>query len=210
MRSLIEDSDALRRIGSSTLVFATGGAITGASIALIRNESIPRFTFSTALNCTIVSLTFCTTRESFLAYQQSHNPEFGLKDSQTRDWDELLSSAIAGGVTGSLLNTLVRGPRGAIPGLVGFGILCSAGQFAFTKARHFRQSMILDKEKHDVIRKGPSGLSGWKVEMPSWSPLRKISDQEHAKIIDEEIFKVDWQIRDVQAQIDALEKTPPT
>lgn len=47
-------------------------------------------------------------RESFLSYQQSKNPYYGLKNSETRDIDTLISSTMAGTTTGGLLSAAYR------------------------------------------------------------------------------------------------------
>jgi hypothetical protein len=53
-------------------------------------------------------LTNLGVRESYLAYQRSKNPQYGLKISQTQDADALFSSAMAGATTGGLLASAAR------------------------------------------------------------------------------------------------------
>lgn len=47
-------------------------------------------------------------RQTFAKHQRSKNPKFGLKDSQTRDLDDLTSSVLAGATTGGLLSAVYR------------------------------------------------------------------------------------------------------
>jgi hypothetical protein len=47
-------------------------------------------------------------RETFISYQRQKNAQFGLKDSQTKDLDALISSAMAGATTGGLLSAAFR------------------------------------------------------------------------------------------------------
>lgn len=47
-------------------------------------------------------------RETFITYQRQKNAQFGLKDSQTKDVDALISSTLAGATTGGLLSAVFR------------------------------------------------------------------------------------------------------
>ncbi|KAG0247645.1 hypothetical protein BG011_001123, partial [Mortierella polycephala] len=82
-------------------------------------------------------------RESFLRYQRSKNPYFGLKDSQTMDIDQLWSSTIAGAFTGGILSGLSRGVKAVPSGTFMFGVIAMGGQFILTKTNRYRQDRIL-------------------------------------------------------------------
>ncbi|KAI9267859.1 hypothetical protein BY458DRAFT_573016 [Sporodiniella umbellata] len=101
------------------------GATTGATMAVLKNAPIKQFSISTGLSCSVFGATFfCKTstllnwliftlfvkvvRETFISYQRQQNTQFGLKDSETRDIDALISSTMAGATTGGLLSAAFR------------------------------------------------------------------------------------------------------
>ncbi|RUS34203.1 hypothetical protein BC938DRAFT_481884 [Jimgerdemannia flammicorona] len=146
-------------------------------------------------------------RESFLAYQRRQNPRFGLKDSQTRDADDLFSSAMAGGTTGGLLYSLVRGPKGVLPGFFVFSLLCTAGQAVYTVANRYRQSLILqspvhegdDAFAHEQYQPSTTTKGKWKalwdlLEVPEWSPVRRLTDEEYKAILDAKLMELEEEV----------------
>nr|CAG8442307.1 14827_t:CDS:2 [Entrophospora candida] len=132
---------------------AFAGATTGGFYALIRgNQSIIRTSLSTGLNCGIFGTVFFSIRESCLSFQRNKNAIYEISNAKMRDIDELISSSMAGGVTGGLLSSMARGQKGIIPGFLTFSLMCGTGQFVYTKLYRLRQDLIL---KSEYDRKSP-------------------------------------------------------
>ncbi|KAF9585957.1 hypothetical protein BGW38_010772 [Lunasporangiospora selenospora] len=96
-------------------------------------------------------MTFIAFRESLLRFQRSKNPEYGLKDSQTMDIDQLWSSTLAGAGSGGILSALSRGPKSAPSGTFMFGALAFAGQWISSRASRYRQDQILAQSSFDDL-----------------------------------------------------------
>lgn len=199
------------------------GATTGATVAVLKNAPVKQFAVATGLNCGAFGATFfrklmpsskkkegqklthsqIVVRETFLTYQQSKNPQFGLKDSQTRDIDELISSAMAGATTGGLLSAAYRGPKGAAPGAVMFGLICTGLQVAYTGANKWRQTMILenDDEKPAITQ---SILKH--IHMPSWFPIHQLSEEEYNDLLDTKLQTLEAEVAALEKQLKDIEK----
>ncbi|CAO3571643.1 unnamed protein product [Mortierella alpina] len=104
-------------------------------------------------------MTFIAFRESFLRFQRSKNPSFGLKDSQTMDIDQLWSSTIAGACTGGILAALARGPKAVPSGTFMFSAMALGGQWIWTKTNRYRQDRILSTTLIDVPSSSSSSSS---------------------------------------------------
>ncbi|KAI8148039.1 hypothetical protein BJV82DRAFT_594381 [Fennellomyces sp. T-0311] len=137
-------------------------------------------------------------RETFANHQRSKNPQFGLKDSETRDRDDLVSSTLAGATTGGLLSAVFRGPKGVLPGSVMFGIICAAGQTVYTMGNRWRQDAILDAAS-------PSGLpqkSIWEsFSLPTWVPIRMLSDQEYEEMLDTRLKTLEMEVKEIEQEL---------
>ncbi|KAG0335662.1 hypothetical protein BG004_008363 [Podila humilis] len=126
-----------------TLIAGTAGATVGAVLGILRQQPVPGYAFSGGLNASLFGMTFIAFRESFLRFQRSKNPLYGLKDSQTMAIDQLWSSTVAGAFTGGILSALARGPKAVPSGTVMFGLVGFGGQWIYSKASRFRQEQIL-------------------------------------------------------------------
>ncbi|KAJ1838476.1 hypothetical protein LPJ73_007067, partial [Coemansia sp. RSA 2703] len=158
MSALLADRDARRRILTGTAAMAVVGSAVGLNVAILRDlQPITRHTLTMSANWAFCSLFFLTTREALLAEQRSRNDTLHLRMSQTRTSDEMFSSVIAGGLTGGMLAFISRGRRqSAITGAAFFAAVAAAGQFAYTKANHRRQQMILSRMQPDSVSEPPS------------------------------------------------------
>ncbi|RUS20206.1 hypothetical protein BC937DRAFT_86179 [Endogone sp. FLAS-F59071] len=223
--SAVWSEEAASTVKNGTLIAATAGATAGATMAVLRNAPVGQYTLSMSINCAIFGATFFSIRETFLAYQRRKNPSFGLKDSQTRDADDLFSSAMAGGTTGSILSSLARGPKSILPGFVLFSLITTAGQAAYSFANHRRQLLILRSQSpqedggvslpshtlppHETIGDGdetsahgrrPPPASKEKnlwdlFQMPKWSPVRKLTDEEYKSILEARLRQLDEEVK---------------
>ncbi|KAI9018581.1 hypothetical protein CLU79DRAFT_295209 [Phycomyces nitens] len=176
---------------------AISGATVGATMAVLTNSPVRKFTILTGLNCGIVGATFFAVRETFLKYQRSKNPLYGLKDSQTRDIDELVSSTMAGVTTGGLLSAIYRGHRAVIPGSVIFGAFFAGTQIIYSAANRWRQDKILEQESGNAETKNI-----WEyIKMPSWSPVRQLSSEEYNEILDNQLKVLEEEMRVIEKEL---------
>ncbi|KAL0079895.1 hypothetical protein J3Q64DRAFT_1751672 [Phycomyces blakesleeanus] len=192
------NKDLVQTVATGAGISAVTGATVGATVAVLTNSPVRTFAISTGLNCGVFGATFFAVRESFLTYQRSKNPLYGLKDSQTRDVDDLVSSTMAGVTTGGLLSAAYRGSRGVIPGSIMFGTFCAGTQLLYSAANRWRQDKILEKESgNEVVAK-----SIWEyIKMPSWSPIRQLSNDEYNEILDNQLKALEEEMRVIEKEL---------
>ncbi|CAG8441714.1 16639_t:CDS:2 [Acaulospora colombiana] len=139
----------------------------------LNNKPLFRSAFTAGTNSGVIGLTFlCMYEIFFLSTSRNNEPEI------SRDREELISSALSGGVTGGLWSALVGGRRTVVPGIIAFTLLCGTGQYFYTGLHNYRQRVILENEKVDKTR---GGILDW-LATKSWSPVRKISEEEYFKL----------------------------
>ncbi|GAN08817.1 conserved hypothetical protein [Mucor ambiguus] len=194
---------------------ALAGATTGATVAVLRNAPVKQWTVSTGLNCGVFGATFFLVRETFITYQRQKNSQFGLKDSQTRDFDDLFSSAMAGATTGGLLSAAYRGPKSVLSGVVMFGALCTGIQAVFTAGNNWRQESILKSGKLDgptfqltmkqnnmEEEKKKEGFSLLKhINLPSWFPIHQLSEDEYNELLDTKLQTLEAELAELEKKL---------
>ncbi|CEP15967.1 hypothetical protein [Parasitella parasitica] len=199
----------------STLNVALVGASTGATIAVLKNAPVKQWTVSTGLNCGVFGATFFLVRETFITYQRQKNAQFGLKDSQTRDFDAVFSSAMAGATTGGLLSAAYKGPKSMVSGAVMFGALCTGIQAAFTAGNNWRQESILKSGKLDepsfqlTMRQSnmqeeqkKTGFSLLKyINLPSWFPIHQLSEDEYNELLDTKLQTLEAELAELEKKL---------
>ncbi|TDZ38149.1 hypothetical protein CTRI78_v010922 [Colletotrichum trifolii] len=97
------------------------------------------------------------------------------------------ASALAGGTAG-MVGGLIRGPKNIVPGVIFFSVVGAAGQ---------------------AVANGIQGTPGAKEEKKSifessWSPLKKLTDDEYRHMIDEKMLKIDVEISLINDKIAQL------
>ncbi|KAK1996568.1 hypothetical protein LX36DRAFT_580138 [Colletotrichum falcatum] len=105
------------------------------------------------------------------------------------------ASAIAGGTAG-MVGGLIRGPRNIVPGVIVFSLIGGTGQAFFNSMQ----------DRPEVTEKKKSIFDS------SWSPLKKLSDDEYRDMIDEKMLKIDAEIAlidDKIAELRAAKKANP-
>ncbi|KAG0165437.1 hypothetical protein DFQ28_009400 [Apophysomyces sp. BC1034] len=180
-----------------TCLSATVGATTGTMLAVLKPAPIGQYALSTGLNCGVFGATFLMVRETFLSYQRSKNPLYGLKDSQTRDLDDLVSSTMAGITTGGLLSALYRGPRGVLPGSIMFGTITAGAQILYSAGNRWRQDKIVRREQNREDEESVSFFDY--IQVPWWSPIRPLSNEEYEQLLDE-------RLQVLEAEVEAIEQ----
>ncbi|GKT46825.1 uncharacterized protein ColSpa_07006 [Colletotrichum spaethianum] len=106
------------------------------------------------------------------------------------------ASAIAGGTAG-MVGGLIRGPKNIIPGVIVFSLIGGTGQAVYNGIQ----------DRPEVTEKKKSFFES------SWSPLKKLSDDEYREMIDEKMLKIDAEIALIDDKIAELraakEANPP-
>ncbi|SAL94987.1 hypothetical protein [Absidia glauca] len=196
-----------QHIFTGTGLSVLAGATTGATLAVLKNGSVKAYATSTGANCGVFGATFFIIRESFLSYQRKQNPMYGLKDSETRDIDDLVSSAMAGVTTGGLLSAAFRGSKGVLPGCILFGTICTGGQLIYSAANRWRQDTIVQSGLVDLpadqdIPTKNLAKSVWDaIEIPSWSPIRKLSNDEYNALLDAKLKTLEDDIQQIEREM---------
>ncbi|KAJ1934339.1 hypothetical protein FBU59_005731 [Linderina macrospora] len=150
MPNVLADRDSRNRIIFGTLGLAVTGGAVGMNIAILRNlQPIARHATTMAMNWSLYGVLFFTAREIMLVEQKSKNEPLNLRFSQTRDNDELFSSAIAGGLTGGVLALITRGRRSVPTGVGLFAAISGVGQYCYTCLNRRRQEIILQSKYSD-------------------------------------------------------------
>ncbi|KAI8074836.1 hypothetical protein BC940DRAFT_286754 [Gongronella butleri] len=188
------------------------GATVGATIAVLRNAPVKPYAVTMGLSAGVYGVTFHAIRESFLMYQRKQNAQFGLSDSQTRDFDDLFSSAMAGASAGGLLSAMYRGRRGVIPGAVMFGLLSVGLEMASISSNKWRQETIMRERLMELAPNEPLPTRRvWDyIEIPAWSPVRKISEEEYEDILDRRLKELEKQVKQIEREMKQAAKQDKT
>ncbi|KAI7862524.1 hypothetical protein BDF14DRAFT_1746084 [Spinellus fusiger] len=192
--------ESLKTTAKGTGIAAVTGATVGATMAVLTNKPVRLFSVTTGLNFGIFGATFFTVRETFLTYQLSKNPLYGLREYETRDFDHAVSSSMAGITTGGLLSAVYRGPRAVLSGAILFGVLCTGVQVIYSGANRWRQDKIMQQETMSDIH----AKSLWEyIHIPSWSPVRKLSNEEYAEILESKLKSLEEEVLLIEKELNA-------
>ncbi|ORZ23201.1 hypothetical protein BCR42DRAFT_404232 [Absidia repens] len=200
---MANNKEIAQHVFLGTGVSVLAGATTGATLAVLKNKSVKAYAASTGINCGVFGATFFIIRESFLSYQRKQNPSYGLKDSETRDIDDLVSSAMAGVTTGGLLSATFRGSRGVLPGCLLFGTICTGGQLLYSAANRWRQDTIINSGYMNLpADKDIPTKKLWDyIEIPSWSPVRKLSNDEYNALLDSKLKTLEEEVKQIEREM---------
>ncbi|KAF8507890.1 hypothetical protein BU17DRAFT_100186 [Hysterangium stoloniferum] len=161
------------------------GGILGITYAVVKAKPPLIPAASSAVNSGIVGLTFFSLREyvaspllvhavpwpSYIRRKEMLQADNKSSPSRTLSYSEMrshsmLDTALAGSMTGGILNVWRRGPSGIIPGIVTATLICSALQFTWNEANVIRVKYI-SRPKGTTL---PSG-----ADAPSPAPERSFS-----------------------------------
>ncbi|PIA14400.1 hypothetical protein COEREDRAFT_82796 [Coemansia reversa NRRL 1564] len=177
-----------------------------------------------ATNWSMYGIFFFTTREALLAEQKDKNEKYNLRQSQTRDSDELFSSAISGGLTGGLLGFIARNTKAAaVSGALLFSTISAVGQMSFTAVNHRRQQWIIRKmgldssneenQQEEEIKSSSLAarlrrmVSEDPIAMlPDWFPVRRISSDEYRMILNARREELVFEIKHLQDTIVSMNR----
>ncbi|KAG2161447.1 hypothetical protein VTO58DRAFT_110089 [Aureobasidium pullulans] len=176
-------------IGPALKIGALSGAagfVTGGVAGVIRNSPPLLFALGSSIQWFGLGTTFWGTR-SFIF--QAWDTGKGLTRS-----DKVSASTIAGGVAGSGVGLLTRGPRNAIPGAIMFSLFGFLGQ---TVSNRF--------DKSDMPVSDEPQLNFWqKFASLKWMPVTVLNDGEYENMLRERQLKLEAEIALVDERIEAL------
>ncbi|KAF6822922.1 hypothetical protein CMUS01_10894 [Colletotrichum musicola] len=109
-------------------------------------------------------------------------------ESQLTNGSKVHASALAGGTAG-MVGGLIRGPKNIVPGVIVFSMVGAVGQ-AVVNATQGSPTDV-KQEKKSIFES-------------SWSPLKKLTDDEYREMIDEKMLKIDVEIALVDDKIAEL------
>jgi hypothetical protein len=111
----------------------------------------------------------------------------------------VLVSAVSGVSSFSLAGALVRGRRGIIPGAVIGTVLATSGQLYMNWVEAARRAQELSQTEPEPIMK--------RVLKSKWSPLRIITDEDHASMLEEKALKAEAEIAVIDEELKKLQRT---
>ncbi|KAI4603425.1 hypothetical protein KJ359_003235 [Pestalotiopsis sp. 9143b] len=153
------------------------GSFVGLGTGIMRNAP-------PALFAAFAGLQWFTLGSSFVASRSLLHHAWGGEET-LRPWDKVAASTAAGGVSG-MVGGLIRGPSNIIPGVLFFSTLGGSATYLSQKFEG-RET----KEKTSILAS-------------KWSPLKKLTDQEYEKLLEEKILKLDAELAIIDDNIAAL------
>lgn len=104
------------------------------------------------------------------------------------------------------------GPRGVPSGALIYGGVCAAGQVVYTAANKWRRDTILRKQREEetgIIADEPKKSFWDYFEMPSWAPIRMISNTEYDDMLDTQLKNLETEIEELEKLIKENKKKDP-
>ncbi|KAF2453153.1 hypothetical protein BDY21DRAFT_293472, partial [Lineolata rhizophorae] len=111
--------------------------------------------------------------------------------------DKATISALAGGITGGSVAALTRGRANVLPATVMFALFCWAGQSAYNAldARHSEAVVTVPAETAVGPVKKLENAPWWvRAAGSKWSPMKIISDEDYARMLEEKLVVVEADI----------------
>ncbi|KAG9660177.1 hypothetical protein KCU95_g551, partial [Aureobasidium melanogenum] len=176
-------------IGPALKIGALSGAagfVTGSVAGVIRNSPPLLFGLGSGIQWFSLGTTYWGTR-SFIF--QAWDTGKGLTKS-----DKVSASTIAGGVAGSGVGLLTRGPRNVIPGAIMFSLFGFLGQ-----------TVSNSYDKVDLPASDEPELNFWqRFASLKWMPVTVLKDGEYEDMLREKQLKLEAEIALVDERIAAL------
>jgi hypothetical protein len=106
-----------------------------------------------------------------------------------------------------LTHTFLGGSKGVLPGCILFGTICTGGQLIYSAANRWRQDTIVQSGLVDLpvdqdIPTKNLVKSVWDaIEIPSWSPIRKLSNDEYNALLDAKLKTLEDDIQQIEREM---------
>ncbi|RMZ71146.1 beta-ketoacyl synthase [Pyrenophora seminiperda CCB06] len=194
---------------------ALPGTAYGALFGTLRTRTPVLFSIVSGAQWFAIGTTFWAFRTSTLNHTGLRNwwnisrglPIIPRDDLDPTPSDKVRASVIAGGLTGFSLGFLFRGPQNVIPGTIMFSLFGWAGQHGYhyldtRNSQNLRQQAEADANGEDKRK----GTIMYKLSQYRWSPMRALSDDEYANIMQEKLLNIEAQIAIIDDKIEAQRK----
>ncbi|GAB7354156.1 hypothetical protein MBLNU459_g4713t1 [Dothideomycetes sp. NU459] len=166
----------------------TAGVITGGVAGVIRNTPAVFFAAASGVQWFGLGTTFWGTRSFIL---QAWDTGKGTTPS-----DRTSASAIAGGVAGSGVGLLTRGPRNVVPGGIMFTIFGFVGQALYnTYDRTARPAPADGAVQKNFLQR---------LADKKWTPFTVLTDAEYEDMLKEKLLRLDAELAVVDDRIAEL------
>ncbi|OLN85703.1 hypothetical protein CCHL11_08294 [Colletotrichum chlorophyti] len=162
------------KVGALT---GTIGVFSGVAAGIIRDSTPALFAVASGIQWFALGSSYWLSRTVVL------NAWGG--EEKLSSFSKIQASAIAGGTAG-MVGGLIRGPRNIIPGVIVFSLVGGTGQAILNGVQG--KSSEPAEEKTSILSS-------------SWSPLRKLTDNEYREMIDEKMLKIDAEIALIDEKI---------
>lgn len=116
--------------------------------------------------------------------------------------EKVYISGASGALTGAGIGLLFRGRSNVIPGAIVWGLLGLGGQYAYNTAdaRH-------TQEVNGPTQEQDTNSGFWDKALRSqWSPVKRLTDQEYEKMLNEKLLAVDAEIALADEEMVKLEE----
>ncbi|KAJ1976592.1 hypothetical protein H4R34_003920 [Dimargaris verticillata] len=228
------DDQGLRRTfqyGTVGIGFLGG---TSALFWAIMNNKEPfgRYFRSWGLRFGCVGALFFGVRQSVLYSQRELEKVHRVQPYYFRDYDDMLASLTAGALAGGVSALMSGGKRAAISGMVLGGLTSGLAQWVSTFFRNKRRAYIYEKAQVSsaTTKTSHDGLFGQGVELPAeaksfakyvnekffhgklsmgmdlpkWSPLRHLTDEDHRQELRTRVEEIDDEVEIIDSELREL------
>ncbi|KAJ1973382.1 hypothetical protein H4R35_004148 [Dimargaris xerosporica] len=195
-------------------------------------EPFGRYFRSWGLRFGCVGALFFGVRQSILYSQRELEKAHHVQPYYFRDYDDMLASLTAGALTGGVATLMLGGKRAAVSGLVLGGLASGLAQWVSTFFRNKRRAYIYDKAQVSSAATATShgGLPDEGVQLPAeaksfakyvnekffhskfsvglnlptWSPLRPLTDEDHRQELRARIEEIDDEVEIIDSELKEL------
>ncbi|KIJ41265.1 hypothetical protein M422DRAFT_780409 [Sphaerobolus stellatus SS14] len=207
------------------------GAALGASYGKFRRQKPLALAGMSAVNSGLVALVFFATREYVVAPLLVKLLPFPIYERR-REWanargekpdsvypvpvsfhelryHKIPDTALAGGMTGALLNVMRRGPAGIIPGVITAGLFSSVIQFIWNEANVIRIKYVSEHKgiQHPFGNDVPERTFSENIldGIGKVFPLKRITDEQYLARLVKEREEVLRRMEEVERELEELE-----
>ncbi|KAF8469019.1 hypothetical protein BDZ91DRAFT_82311 [Kalaharituber pfeilii] len=189
----------LPALGAGVLT-GSAGLVTGAVIATLKSRSrVGLFALGMSINWFALGSTYWGYRGALIQLVQSQYPHMPIDSPR----DRIALSGAAGALTGATVGLILRGRSNVIPGAIMWGLIGTAGQYAYTVADK-RHALNLTRQSS---RSGLEEGDFWKRAFRSnWSPIKRLTDKEYKAMLEEKLLVIQADIALVDEEIEKLKQ----
>ncbi|OCL05636.1 hypothetical protein AOQ84DRAFT_298527, partial [Glonium stellatum] len=188
------------------------GLVVGGVSGVVRSTTPVLFATASGIQCFLLGSGFWASRGLILHRKGIHDwVEFhrGAK-LQPRDvspptaQEKVEASALAGGITGGMVASIVRGRQNMLPAIAMFSLFGYAGQSIYNAldARNTQEQ----QEKLQNQNKSEKESLLHRIAKSRWSPMKVLSDEEYENMLQEKLLRIEAEIALIDDNIEKLKQ----